>query len=221
MASGGFRPYLAAVLMAVASLITACGGTEVDQKNILVPDTEDGAPEKPLPNIELEQLTEWTEIRSQAGDTFAKPPAVMERAILPQISGYKLEINEAETFETKRFTFSEATKVFYNEAGDYIEIIAGDYVDNPEFFEVALQRYNNAKGQQIEGLTDRKLEIDCGGDQPCFAWESHTPARNLAQVNIVMDFRYFISISSTGRDAFISEDDFSSWIDLPALNREE
>ena len=98
-------------------LLTSCGEVEYSDKT---PRDGDSVMVEVIdfPDVSLEDLDERVERRRAAGDTVAREPGVMERTIRKKIQGYELEIDEAETFETKRFAFSEATKVFYNAAGD-------------------------------------------------------------------------------------------------------
>lgn len=210
--------HILGVLLPICLLLTAwgCGGgdfgqveTPKDKALSFEPDTSR--------SISLERLEEWRDKRAAAGDTFAVAPGVLDAALTKSIPGYELEIDEAETFETQSFTFSEATKVFYDAKGDYVELIAGDYVANPEFFEVALQRFNLAQDVELDGLRDKKLPYECSGGQFCFAWESYSSPRRLAQANFVIGFRFFVSVSSTGREGFIPMEELMGWMDLSAL----
>ena len=145
---------------------------------------------------------------------------VLQRMLVADIAGYKLQINEANTFSTKAFTFSEATKVFYNAEEQYIELNAGDYVANPDFFEVNLQRYNLAQGVEVQGVIDEKRSVaDFFPSEAAdaFSWSSFNKRKRIAWVYIGIDYRYFITIEATGQDGFLDLEAVRSWLDWGAL----
>ena len=124
-----------------------------------------------------------------------------------------LESDQASTFTTQNFTFSEASKVFYNKEEAFIELVAGDYVANPDFIEVQLQRFNLSQDVEIQGVTDVKLDLDPAGvKSQFFAWGSYNPVKKLALVNIGINYRYIISISMTGADSLPGKGTIQSWV---------
>lgn len=157
--------------------------------------------------------------RMAAGDTVAIDPERLRNLVPDSLSGYIREVDRAERFVTRTFTFSEGTKVFFEEDGnDYIEFIAGDYVANPDFFEVVLQRYQLANGYEIDGVTDQKLELEGPDRAEAFiGWETYNQNRQLAQIHFTYDYRFFVSVSATGQETFLNPDQVMGWVNWAEL----
>ena len=166
----------------------------------------------------MDSFSVVVEARQKSGDTIAISHEILQNALTSEIGGYVLESNQASTFTTQNFTFSEASKVFYNKKEDFIELVAGDYVANPDFIEVQLQRFNLSQNVEIQGVTDMKLDLDpVGEENQFFAWGSYNPNKQLALVNVGINYRYIISISLTGATGVPSTETIESWINLSVL----
>ncbi len=201
----------------LALFLFACGPSEVEQ--VEVPDdpevtyNPDTTGKMPLAIFE-EVRTQ----RQKAGDTIAISHELLQKVLIREIPDYILESDKASTFTTQNFTFSEASKVFYNDQEDYIELVAGDYVANPDFIEVQLQRFNLSQDVEIQGVTDVKLDLSpFGKADQFFAWGSYNPRKRQALVNIGVNFRYIISISLTGVDAIPNKETIESWLNMSVL----
>ena len=168
--------------------------------------------------IPLESFSEVWERRVANGDTVAISHDILKKCITSTIDGYVLESDQATTFTTQNFTFSEASKVFYNQEEDFIEVVAGDYVANPDFIEVQLRRFNLAQDVEIQGVTDRKVDLTPVGEAgQFFAWASYNPVKQLALVNVGVNYRYIISISMTGAKGIPENETIERWLNLSEL----
>ena len=198
-------------------ILVGCGASEVekvdDPNDTLVtyePDTTGMIP--------LESFSEVRDRRVASGDTVAISHKILQKCITGEIDGYILESDQATTFTTQNFTFSEASKVFYNQEEDFIEVVAGDYVANPDFIEVQLRRFNLAQDVEIQGVTDRKLPLTTVGEAgQFFAWGSYNPVKQLALVNVGVNYRYIISISMTGATGIPDKETIEKWLILSEL----
>ncbi len=163
---------------------------------------------------------------ARVADRFAKnDTAIVDHQkllhlITDSIPGYKLEVNESKTFHAPLFTFAEASKVFYNSEEDYIEFTAGDYVTNPDFFRVNIQRYNLAVGVEISGVKDEKRldpELQPAEAKDFFVWASYNNRKHIAWVYIGIDERYFVTIEATAQDSFLDMERVKQWLDWGKL----
>jgi hypothetical protein len=153
-------------------------------------------------------------------DTGVIGHARLQAMLTDSIAGYVREVNEAETFHAPQFTFAEASKVFYNLNGDYIELTAGDYVANPDFFRVNIQRYNLAMGVEISGVKDEKrldAALRPAGAKDFFAWASYNNRKHLAWVFLGIDERYFVTIEATSEPGYIDVARVMEWVRWDAL----
>jgi hypothetical protein len=144
----------------------------------------------------------------------------LQDLIADSITGYLLEVNEASTFHAPLFTFAEASKVFYNAHQDYIELTAGDYVCNPDFFRVNIQRYNLAMGVEISGVKDEKrlnVDFEPSAAEDFFVWASYNSRKHLAWVFIGIDERYFVTVEATAQDGFIDMKRLQDWLRWESL----
>lgn len=203
--------------LVLSFLLFSCGASEIEkvevpfsQKETYEPDTTGKLP-----------LAAFEEIRTQrlkSGDTIAISHEVLEKVLTSSISDYTLESDQASTFATQNFTFSEASKVFYNASENYIELVAGDYVANPDFIEVQLQRFNLSQDVEIQGVRDVKLDLSpVGKADQFFAWGSYNENKQLALVNIGVNYRYIISISLTGVNGIPEKETIEKWLNLGLL----
>ena len=210
--------YFGAFLI-MACLVFSCGETKPDVKlpaplevPEVNPDTSGG---KSTADFEAH-----VKARIEKGDTIAIAHEKLQNMLIDSIAGYQLEINKASTFETRLFTFSEASKVFYNDEEQYIELTAGDYVANPDFFRVNLQRYNLAQGVEISGMEDRKV-ADAGfapnQAKDFFAWSAYNSRKRQAWIYIGIDERYFVTIEATDQADFLDIEKVKSWLNWNAL----
>lgn len=200
--------------------ISSCGESPAEVKipeleiPVVNPDTSGG---KSTADFEL-HIKE----RIEKGDTSVIAPERFGALLTDTIEGYTLEFDKASKFETSLFTFSEATKVFYNENEQYIELTAGDYVRNPDFFRVNLQRYNLAQGVEISGLQDLKIKPSGFAPEKAkdfFAWASFNSRKRLAWIYVGLDERYFITIEATDQDDFLDIAKVKTWLDWAQLYR--
>lgn len=198
--------------------LTACGGGEY--ADVETPhNTVDTIAVDTLPSDVVDRYEEIVETRLAQGDTVAIAPKILQDMMVDSIPGWSKEIDRAETFVTRNFTFSEGTKVFYDPSGEnYIEFIAGDYAANPDFFEVVLQRYQLASGFNLDGVTDRKLSVEAPAQAEAFiGWESFNANRRLAEIHFAYDYRYFVSVTATGKSDFLNAEQVSQWVDWTKL----
>ena len=203
--------------IAISFLLFSCGPSEVEK--VEVPDevniSYDPDTTGKLPLAIFEEVRDQ---RHKDGDTVAISHEILQKVLTGAIKDYKLESDKATTFTTQNFTFSEASKVFYNEQEDYIELVAGDYVANPDFIEVQLQRFNLSQDVVIQGVRDVKLDLSpVGKADQFFAWGSFNPNKELALVNIGVNFRYIISISLTGAEGLPAKETIENWLNLSLL----
>jgi hypothetical protein len=166
--------------------------------------------------LSLAEFEARIQARTARRDTAVIDHGRLQALLVDSIPGYALEVDEANTFHAPLFTFAEASKVFYNGDEDYVELTAGDYVDNPDFFRVNLQRYNLAMGVNISGVQDEKRMDD--GLRPAqaqqfFAWASYNSRKHVAWVFIGVDDRYFVTIEATAQAGFIAMEQVQAWLD--------
>lgn len=178
----------------------------------------DAIPEKDTAVFEAEIAA-----RMAAADTVAIAHERLERVFPEQIAGYAVDVDKASTFATNRFAFSEAIRVFYDEREEYIELIIGDYVADPDFFRANLQRYNEAGGREIDGVIEEKIS---GANwtpawaSDFFAWRLYNRPRRLARFYVGIDRRYFLTVEASGRDAPLAVEEIRNWVDWGALRKE-
>ena len=211
-----FKQNLYSLLFAL--VLSACGGGEYADVETPYSSVDTIAVDT-LPADVVDRYTGIIETRLAAGDTVAIAPKILQDLIVDSIPGWSKEIDRAETFVTRNFTFSEGTKVFYDPSGaNYIEFIAGDYAANPDFFEVVLQRYQLASGFNLEGVTDRKLTVEGPSRAEAFiGWETYDENRRLAEIHFAYDYRYFVSVTATGKQDFLNAVQVNQWIDWTKL----
>jgi hypothetical protein len=191
---------LICLALGLALVWAGCGDASVEQLNIpeFTPKIEQADTSNQKESVDFEQ---FVADRKQRGDTIAIPHERLAAMLPDIIPGYQLDIDKAATFETNRFTFSEATRVFYNDKNEYIEFIAGDYVDDPDFFKVNLLRYNLAQDITIVGVKEKK-EIGAGirpkDAVDFFAWSLFNDNRGLYRLYLGLDYRYFVTIEVSG-----------------------
>ncbi len=158
--------------------------------------------------------------RSAQNDTAIIDHRKLQSLLIDSIAGYLLEVNEASTFHAPLFTFAEASKVFYNDDQDYIELTAGDYIRNPDFFRVNIQRYNLAMGVEIAGVRDEKRLDEAfkpTAARDFFVWASFNSRKHLAWVFIGIDERYFVTIEATAQPGYLDMLRVQSWIKWDAI----
>jgi hypothetical protein len=205
-------------LLLMAFLGTACGGNQPEVKDpnqdipVVNPDTSNG---KSLSAFETHVAE-----RTAKGDTVPLDPKKLQNLLVDSIAGYKREINDASRIKTEDFNISEAMKVFYNKSEEYIELTAGDYVTDPDFFRVNLRRHNLAQGVAISGVEDEKRTVE--GFAPTqakdfFSWSSYNSRKKLAWVYIGIDERYFVTIEATAQDSFLDLARVKGWLNWKAL----
>jgi hypothetical protein len=206
------------ILLAGSVFFPACGG---DGKDVKVPRQEIDMPVPDTSGLKgFEGFDAAVADRENAGDTIAIDHKLLQALLTDTIPGHDLEINKSSTFKTNDFAFSEATKVFYNSEENYTELTAGDYVSNPEFFKVNIQRYNIAQDVEINGIRDKKLDVP--GLRPeeasdFFTWSSYNSRKRLAWVFIGVNFRYFVTIEATNQDGFIDLERVKGWLNWKAI----
>lgn len=203
----------------VAMLAVVCYGCDasVEQK---VPQTAKVAVVDPVGAKSMDEFHELKAQRLAAGDTVAIPDTILKKLVGDELPGFDLEINKNATFTTRNFTFSEATKVFYDSAEDYREITAGDYVANPDFFEVIIDRFNQANGVESNRVLERRLAWRPDGlpeEIDFFGWETFNRQKQVAQANFGLDYRYFISVEGTGIADFFTEKQLKNLIQWEVL----
>lgn len=160
--------------------------------------------------------------RLQAGDTVAVDHKRLDAVLTHAIPGYQLELNKSASFETNEFAFSEAMRLFYDEAGGYIELTLGDYVANPEFIGEMLARYRaigeaSADSEMREVRVAPEIVPADGGD--FFTWSSYNEELRIARVYMGLDYRYFATIEARGHRGFLDLQKVKDWLDWDALNR--
>lgn len=159
-------------------------------------------------------------LRSAQNDTAIIDHHKLQAMLIDSIAGYVLEVNEASTFQAPLFSFAEASKVFYNENQDYVELTAGDYIRNPDFFRVNIQRYNLAMGVEIAGVRDEKRLEEAfkpAAARDFFVWASYNSRKHLAWVFIGIDERYFVTIEATAQPSYLDMARVQSWIKWDAI----
>ena len=198
----------------IITALSSCGESVVRQVEIptstLTEELPDTSGQK-----DPKKFAEAIKIRERQGDTIAIDHEKLENLLPNTIAEYTLDISKSSTFETRNYTFSEATKVFYNREEDYIEFIAGDYVADPDFFKVNLQRYNLAQGVEIEGIREEKRIVSGlvpGNVQDYFTWSLYNSQQKIARVYLGIDYRYFVTIEATGLDDFLDLEKVKSWL---------
>lgn len=164
--------------------------------------------------------------RAARHDTAVIGHSRLQDALPDSIAGYRKQIDEAATFHALQFTFSEASKVFYNARQDYVEFTIGDYVQNPDFFRVSLQRYNLAMGVEISGIKDEKRPAfstveGVAAPEGDFAWASYNSRKHVAWYYIGIGDRIFVTIEATGQEGFLDRVDVEEWLDLAGLVGDE
>lgn len=198
-------------------LLCSCGASEIEKVEVPFSKKETYEPDT-TGKLPLAAFEEVREERLKSGDTVAISHEVLQKVLTSLISDYTLESDQASTFATQNFTFAEASKVFYNAEENYIELVAGDYVANPDFIEVQLQRFNLSQDVEIQGVKDVKLDLTpVGKPDQFFAWGSYNENKKLALVNIGVNYRYIISISLTGASEIPGKETIEGWLDLGLL----
>lgn len=202
-------------MLLLGSILIGCGDANI--REVKAPDPVSYEPDT-TGGLDMEMFEQTKIQRAKSGDTIAIAHEILLAVLPDSIAGFKLETDKAATFVTQNFTFSEASRVFYNEQEHYIELVAGDYIANPDFIEVMLRRYNLAQDVEIQGLRDIKMNLDpVGLKEHFFAWGSHNVARRTAHINVGVDFRYVISLSMTDVDALPSNGQIQGWLKLDLL----
>lgn len=171
----------------------------------------------------MEAFEAYIDGRAQRGDTHAISHENLQAMITDSIRGYVLDIDKASTFKTKRMTFSEATKVFYNGENEYVEIIAGDYVANPDFFRANIRTYNLAQGVEVDDVTDAKRMVpDFYPDtvEDFFSWSSYNGKKRVARAYFGMDYRFFVTVEATDQDSFLDLNRVKEWLEWNLLVRD-
>lgn len=184
---------LGALLLFLAAL-WSCGGG--DSSNLEEPGFYDSIPVKDTSlRFDASAFEDLIKKREARGDTVPRKH-VQLRAILPDsLPGFKPDINEGGTFQTKDFAFSEATRVFYDANEEYIEINVADYIADYDFFASVLQRHDLANGMEIEGVLESRIPVN---HPEAFSWRSWNPEKRIARLYLGFDFRYFITLEQTG-----------------------
>jgi hypothetical protein len=170
-------------------------------------------------NISLAAFEAHVAARTPA-DTAVADHRRLLAMLTDSIAGYVLEVNEAETYHAPLFTFAEASKVFYNADQDYVELTVGDYVRNPDFFRVNIQRYNLAVGVEISGVKDEKCldaSLRPAGAKAFFAWASYNSRKRRAWFYMGINERYFVTIEATAQAGMIDAEQVKSWISCEQL----
>lgn len=203
-------------LCAVAALVVLLGFGCNDTSNV-------SAPEQEIPVVDpdttgaasLAAFERAVHLRDSIGDTALIDHLKLRAAITSTISGYNLEVDESNRFASEVIDFTEAHKVFYNANQDYLEITLGDYAHNPDFFRVNIQRHNLAQGVEISGIKDEKRTVP--GLQPAavksfFTWSSFNKRKQIAQVYIGVNDRYFLTIEASGKADFLDMEAVKGWV---------
>jgi hypothetical protein len=170
-------------------------------------------------NISLAAFEAHVAARTSADTAVAAHQKLLEM-LTDSIAGYVLEVDEAETYHTPLFTFAEASRVFYNADQDYVELTVGDYVRNPDFFRVNIQRYNLSLGVEISGVLDEKrLEPSLRPAQAreFFAWSSYNGRKGRAWFYMGLDERYFVTIEATAQTGMIDMALVQQWVNWKPL----
>jgi hypothetical protein len=154
--------------------------------------------------------------RRATGDTTLTDHMRLRNALTDSIPGYTSALNSSDQFSSGNFTFTEASKEFYNASEDYIALTLGDYVRNPDFFRVNLRRHNLAQGVEIGGVKDEKRKAD--GLKPTaatdfFSWSSYNARKRLAWVYVGVNERYFLTVEASGQDGFLDLERVKAWVD--------
>lgn len=204
-----------ALALAFIFVIAGCGDASVEQINTtdagIIIEEPDTAHQKDTADFET-----FIAERKQRGDTVAIPHQRLADMLPDFIPGYELDVDKAATFETNRFTFSEATRVFYNDNNEYIEFIAGDYVDDPDFFRVNLLRYNLARNVTIVGVKEKKetgTGIRPNQARDFFSWSLFNDNRGLYRLYVGVDYRYFVTIEVSGLAGRPPAEEFGAQLD--------
>jgi hypothetical protein len=201
----------------IAWLIAGCSDTpSVQAPSQEIPAVHpDTAGMKPLAGFE-----DRVQRRALALDTTLADHQALRMVLKNEIPGYRLESSESNRFASPLFSFAEANKVFFDAKDDYIELTLGDYVANPDFFRVNLQRYNLAQGVEIGGVKEEKRTVE--GLAPSwvkefFCWSSFNRRKQLAWVFMGMDDRYFLTIEASGQGDFLDLGKVKQWLDWDHL----
>lgn len=221
------KQFCLALVLALSLCLGGCG--DASEEQLQAPEFEpDGYPIKvEAPDTSRKKDTadfeQFVEERKQSGDTVAIPHQRLANMLPNLIPGYELDIDKAATFETNRFTFSEATRVFYNDKNEYIEFIAGDYVDDPDFFRVNLLRYNLAQDVTIVGVKEKKeiaSRLSPRGAKDFFVWSLFNDNRGLYRLYIGMNYRYFVTIEVSGLASRPPVEEYGAKLDWGKLLQE-
>ena len=180
----------------------------MEQKEIPAPDAPEEIvlEEKDFADFEAE-----VERRRAAADTIAVNHDSLALIIPDSMPGYIKDVDKATTFETKRFVFSEAIRVFYDDNEDYLEFIVGDYVADPDFFQANIQRYNEAKGEIIDGVQEKKIAAGVhrpAGATDFFAWSLYNEEKQMARVYLGVNYRFFVTVEASGQSGHLDINSF-------------
>lgn len=211
----GFYGMLMLVMLGLFWVGCGGNGTTVQSPGDDIPAAPDTSGSKSLTAFEAN-----VQARAAAGDTALADHKTLLAVLTDTIPGYKLEFRESNRFSSPLFSFSEANKVFYNAKEDYIELTLGDYLENPDFFRVNIQRYNLAQGVEISGVKDEKRKVEGlrpENAQDFFTWSSFNSRKNLSWVYIGLDERYFLTIEATGQQHFLDLTAVKGWLNWSKL----
>lgn len=203
-------------LLVVLSLSGCDGGSDVQSPDqgipVVNPDTSGSK--------SIQAFEAHVQARRAAGDTALIDHRRLKQALTDSIAGYTLELSESDRFASELFSFTEASKVFYTPNEDYIELTLGDYVNNPDFFRVNIQRYNLAQGVEISGVKDEKRTVQGlapAQAQDFFTWSSYNSRQRRAWVFMGLDERYFLTLEATNQENFMDLNAVKGWVNWEKL----
>ena len=112
----------------------ACGdgsGSETLEE----PNFNDSIPQMDSSNrFDASAFAKIQEERSARGDTIPEVHTRLGQILPDSLPGFRADIDDGGTFQTRDFAFSEATRVYYDQDENYIEINVADYIADPDFF---------------------------------------------------------------------------------------
>jgi len=178
----------------------------------LQPDTSGRLPMELLET----RLAAWHD----SGDTLPANGQKLLAVLADSIPGYLLEIASADTLQLPLSELVEARKVFYNPEGDFIELSIGDYVRDADFLRANWRRFNLADSVPVSGLTEDRRTMP--GFLPASlpascTWSAYNSLDRSAEVFVILDARYFVSVSLPLQDGMPDLSTVATWLDWDAL----
>lgn len=184
--------------LALTVLLQSCGEPASSDPPEIPVDTLEPAQPDTLVRYDSLDMREALDARKSSGDTLPVSAEVLAGCLPGDMPGYKLDVDEAQTFEVPTHAYSEATRVFYDEEGKYCEFTLSDYASDPGMMEVLLHRWQGIKDQ---GTTRALMGADLPEGGASFGWEEQEGRRAVARRILVLDWRYVLKLEATGPKA--------------------